>query len=105
MTPLEDGNVAVPEAAIVTAAASCAEDGFVIANEKMYSVPAAKVWPVKTVSVNVPALNAPFPCDVPSPNKSAALCATLVSARLGLSGAPVSPDIVRLELWCRFILL
>jgi hypothetical protein len=97
MTPLEAGNVAVPEASILAAAASCAADGFVISNEKMYWIPAGTVWPVKTVSVNLPESNTPLPCVVPTEKKSAPLFATLVSARLASSDALASPDIVSLE--------
>jgi hypothetical protein len=53
MTPREVGNVAVPEAAMVTVESFCAVDGFVIVNENAYVVPAATVWLVYTVSVSV----------------------------------------------------
>ena len=56
------------------------------------------VLPVCTVSLSVPELNAPLPCVAPSENRSAPLFPTLVSARLGVSGAFVSPDIVTTEL-------
>jgi len=52
-------------------AAPCAIDGLVIVNENAYCVPAATVWFVCTVSVSVPEVNAPFPCVVPSENRSA----------------------------------
>ena len=94
LAELAEANDAVPEAAMLTAAAPCAADGFVIANENAYSIPAARVWAVWTASVSVPELKAPLPCVEPSEKKSAALFDTLASARLALSGAPVSPVMV-----------
>ena len=89
---------AVPDASMVAEAAPCALDGFVIVNENAYCVPASTVWPVCTVSVSVPELNAPCPCVAPSENRSAPLLSTLVRARLAASGAFVSPDTVTTEL-------
>ena len=43
MTPSEVANAAVPEAAMVTVAAFCPADGFVMVNENAYCVPAATV--------------------------------------------------------------
>ena len=83
---------------MVTVASFCALDGLVIVNENAYCVPATTVCPVCTVSVSVPELNAPFPCVVPSENRSAPLLSTLVRPRLAASGAFVSPDIVTTEL-------
>jgi hypothetical protein len=93
-----DANGAVPDAAMLTVPASCALDGLVIVNENAYCVPASTVLPVCTVSLSVPELKAPFPCVAPSENRSAPLFPTLVSTRLGVSGAFVIPDIVTTEL-------
>ena len=62
------------------------------------TVPAVTVWPECTESVSVSELNAPFPCIELTENRSAALFVTVVRARLEVSGAPVSPDIVTAEL-------
>jgi hypothetical protein len=84
---------------MVTVVAFRSADGLVIVNENAYCVPASTVWAVWTVSVKVPALNAPVPCVEPSAeNRLAPLLATLVSARLAASAAFVSPEIVTTEL-------
>jgi hypothetical protein len=98
MAPLEVGNTAVPEAAMVTVVAFRSADGLVIVNENAYCVPASTVWAVWTVSVKVPELNAPVACVEPFPNRLAPLFSTLVSARLATSAAFVSPEIVTTEL-------
>jgi len=68
----------VPDAAMFTVAPFCAAKGFVTWNENIYSADTTTVWPVCTVRVNVPELQAPLRCVAPSENRLAPLFATSV---------------------------
>ena len=90
--------VADPDAAMLTAGADCAAEGFVTSKLKVYVVPAIKVCPLCTVSLKVPELNAPLDCVDPSENTVSPSSPSSCNVTEADATALLSPEIVTTEL-------